>query len=196
MSSDRIAVEGRPGIWCRKTDEGRVRFEVAIEEGTTGTTRWLTVAGGLARAEAALAALERRAAVTSGQPQLTVATMAERWLDEVELSPRTREAYEWALYVHLLPRLGDLPIGDLGEWHAIALLDELKEAGYERWTLEAVVAPLNAVAAHAVELGMLPSNPFAFAMEECVHDPEPRRGDDFGARVVSLRRYRSGQAVT
>ena len=194
MSDERIAVEGRPGIWCRKANGGRVRFEVAIGEGTD-TQRWLTVAGGLARAEAALAALERqRDAVTTEQAQLTIAEVARRLLETAELSSKTREAYEWALYVHLLPRLGDLPIGDLGEWHAIALLDELKEAGYAHWALQAVVEPLAALADYAVELGLLSANPLAVAIAEPADPARTVPIDVDGCAVVSLRQYRAGNS--
>lgn len=194
MSDERIAVEGRSGIWRRKTSGGRVRFKIAIDDGTE-TQRWLTVAGGLARAEAALAALERRRQqVSTDHAQLTIAEVARRLLENTELCPKTHEAYEWALYVHLLPRLGDLPIGDLGEWHTIALLDELKEAGYAHWTLQAVVEPLAALADHAVELGFLSVNRLAVAIADPADPPRSARIDVDGGDVVSLRQYRAGSS--
>ena len=194
----RVPVEGRPGIWCRRTPSGRVRFEVGYED-AAGVQQWITVAGGLAGAEAALASLERRLRAPQA-PGVTFASVAERWLEAETLSDRVRQAYEWALQVHLLPRIGHLRIDDVGEWHAIALLDDLREAGYADWTIHAVLGPLGAVMRHALERGLIARNPFAdilldddgskpSAEQGAGAEPAPRPRES--TTVVSLRRFRA-----
>lgn len=193
-STERIAVSGRPGIWCRSARDGRIRFEVGYVD-EEGRQRWLTVAGGLQSAEAALDSLHRRAGVLSAQGTLTFRDVAETWLEGADLTPRMREAYEWALHVHLLPRIGQLRIGEVGEWHAIELLDGLRDAGYANWTLQAVLAPLSAVIKHAVAEGLLLENPFGTALDGAEADPSgPVSTVVDGCQVVDIRRLRASLA--
>jgi integrase len=54
---------------------------------------------------------------------LTFGEYSRRWLDHRELRPRTREHYETIREKFLLPRFGDMPIGEIApsiviEWHA------------------------------------------------------------------------------
>jgi hypothetical protein len=187
----RMPVQGRPGIWCRKTPNGRVRFEISYEDGG-GQTRWLTVAGGLGGAEAALAALERRLVERAKAPDLTFATVADRWLEHAELSARVRQAYEWALQVHLLPRLGSVPVGEIAEWHAMGLLEEFRQAGYAEWTLHALFGPLGAVMRYAAAQGVISANPFADVLfPEGDPSGTPVLTTEAGCTVVSLRHFRA-----
>jgi hypothetical protein len=186
----RVPVQGRPGIWCRKTPNGRVRFEISYED-AAGGTRWITVAGGLAGAEAALAALERRLSPALGSPDLTFQTVAERWLEGATLSGRVRQAYEWALHVHLFPRVGHLRVSEVGEWHAIGLLDDLRSSGYADWTVHAVLGPLGVVMRYAAMEGLIPANPFEEILADGVAGGEPAGSAAAGAPVVSLRHFRA-----
>ncbi|MEZ5102205.1 MAG: hypothetical protein R3C15_20855 [Thermoleophilia bacterium] len=194
-SIERVAVTGRPGIWCRSAKDGRVRFEVGYVD-DEGRQRWLTVAGGLQSAEAALVSLERRAGARAAQGTLTFGDIAEAWLEDADLTPRMREAYEWALHVHLLPRIGQLRIGEVSEWHAIELLDALRDAGYANWTLQAVLAPLSAVVKHAVAQGLLLENPFGTALDgtEPTDQAGPVTTVVDGCQVVDIRRLRAALA--
>ena len=112
-SNERIAVEGRPGITCRRTPGGRVRFEISVSDGE-GLPRFLTVIGGLARAEAALAALTAARSSADRTIALTFGEALERWLESPSVNTRERQDDEWPVYVHLVPRLGHLQLGELG----------------------------------------------------------------------------------
>ncbi len=192
-SDERIAVEGRPGITCRRTAAGRVRFEISVSDGE-GVPRFLTVAGGLARAEAALAAhAATRLSATNGT-DLTFGEALERWLESPSMSTRERQDYEWPVYVHLVPRLGHLPLSELGEWHAIALLDELREAGYTSWSIKTVLEPMRETTRFAVEQCVLERDPLATLEAILEEDSRPVEAEVEGCTIVDLRRFKATQA--
>ena len=192
-SNERIAVEGRPGITCRRTPGGRVRFEISVSDGE-GLPRFLTVIGGLAHAEAALAALTAARFSADRTIALTFGEALERWLESPSVNTRERQDYEWPVYVHLVPRLGHLQLGELGEWHAIALLDELREAGYTSWSIKTVLEPMRETTRYAVEQRLLNRDPLVAIEAILDEDSRPVQADLGGCAVVDLRRFKATQA--
>jgi hypothetical protein len=192
-SNERIAVEGRPGITCRRTPGGRVRFEISVSDGE-GLPRFLTVIGGLARAEAALAALAAARSSAETTIALTFGEVLERWLESPSVNTRERQDYEWPVYVHLVPRLGHLQLGELGEWHAIALLDELREAGYTSWSIKTVLEPMRETTRFAVEQRLLNRDPLVAIEAILDEDSRPVQAVLGGCTVVDMRRFKATQA--
>ncbi len=102
MPDERIVVEGKAGITCRRTSSGRVRFEISVND-DEGTPHYLTVVGGLARAEAALAAVAATRASAHRGIDLTFKEALERWLESFPAGTQERRDYEWPVHVHLSP---------------------------------------------------------------------------------------------
>lgn len=189
-SDERIAVEGRPGITCRRTPGGRVRFEISVSDGE-GEPQHLTVAGGLARAEAALAAHAAAQSSVTHTMVLTFGEALERWLESPSINTRERQDYEWPVYVHLVPRLGHLQLARLGEWHAIALLDELRDAGYTSWSIQTVLEPMQKMTRFALEQGLLLRDPLAALGAVIDEETRPVRAEVEGCTIVDIRRFKA-----
>jgi hypothetical protein len=170
-----------------------VRFEISVSDGEGGP-RFLTVAGGLARAEAALAALAAAQSSTTHVIDLTFGEALERWLESPSVDTRERQDYEWPVYVHLVPRLGHIQLGKLGEWHAIALLDELREAGYTSWSIKTVLDPARKTTRFAVEQRLLQRDPLATLEAILDEEARPVQAEVEGCTVVDLRRFKATQA--
>ncbi|MGI9658315.1 MAG: hypothetical protein ACR2OD_05355 [Gaiellaceae bacterium] len=194
-SDERIVVEGKAGITCRRTSSGRVRFEISVND-DAGNPQYLTVAGGLARAEAALAALAASRASAHRGIDLTFKEALERWLESFPVGTRERQDYEWPVHVHLIPRLGHLRIGEIGEWHAIALLDELRASGYTLWSLRTVLEPMRETMRFAIERGLRSDDPLSTVDVILDEETRPVEIEVEGCRVVDIRRFRATQAST
>lgn len=192
-SDERIVVEGKPGITCRRTSSGRVRFEISVSD-DEGNPHYLTIAGGLARAEAALAALSSARQAARSGIDLTFKEAIERWLESHPVGTRERRDYEWPVQVHLIPRLGHLQLGEIGEWHAIALLDELRSGGYTPWSLKAVLAPMRETMRFAAEKGLRHDDPLTTVEAIIDEETRPVRIEVEGCTVVDIRRFKATQA--
>ena len=194
-SDERIVVEGKAGITCRRTSSGRVRFEIAAND-DEGSPRYVTVVGGLARAEAALAALSASRSAAQSRVDLTFKEALERWLDTFPAGTQERQDYEWPVHVHLIPRLGHLQLGEVGEWHAIALLDELREGGYTAWSLRAVLEPMRETMRFAVDLGLRADDPLTTVEAILDEETRPVEVEVEGCTVVDMRRFKATQQAS
>ena len=191
MGSDkRIVVEGKTGITCRRTSSGRVRFEISVTD-SEGKPHYLTVVGGLACAEAALAAFAAARASAHRGVDLTFEEALERWLAALPAGTRERQEYEWPVYVHLIPRLGHLRLGEIGEWHASALLDDLRVAGYTQWSLRTVREPMRETMRFAVEHGLRLDDPLIAAEAILDEETRPIEIEVEGCIVTDLGRFRA-----
>lgn len=190
---ERIVVEGKPGITCRRTSSGRVRFEILVDDGE-GQPHYLTVVGGLARAEAALAAVASARSSASRAVDLTFGEALERWLETFPEGTPERRMHEWPVHVHLIPRLGHLQLGEIGEWHAIALLDELRAGGYTAWSLRTVLVPMREAMRLAVELGLRDDDPLTTVDGILEEETRPVKIEVEGCTIVDIRRFKATQA--
>lgn len=62
----------------------------------------------------------------------TVADVAKRWLEEKvkpQYPPTTYKNYEWAVRVHIIPRIGHIPVAKLTESHVSTLMAKVKYEG-------------------------------------------------------------------
>ena len=189
-SDERIVVEGKTGITCRRTSSGRVRFEISVNDGE-GKPHYMTVVGGLSCAEAALAALAAARASAHRGVDLTFEEALERWLASLPVGTRGRQDYEWPVYVHLIPRLGHLRLAEIGEWHASALLDDLRVAGYTPWSLRTVLEPMRETMRFALEQGLRVDDPLIAVEAMLDEETRPIVVDVAGCTVTDLRRLRA-----
>ena len=98
-------------------------------------------------------------------PQPTLAELAIRYMREfvlVRCKPATVAQYRQTLENHLLPALGDLPVGAIGPGHVADLQLRL---GDRPAAANLAVATLSRLIAHAAERGIVPAaaNPCRFA---------------------------------
>ncbi len=96
-------------------------------------------------------------------PALTFSEYAERWLQShvaVHLKPSTAQGYRSLLEARLLPKFGSLPFTQITRNAIRAFLAELVDSGkVRRNTIRNAVACLRSILQHAVEDGILASNP-------------------------------------
>lgn len=131
-SPRRISVKGHRGVYYRELPGGRRRYEISFTD-STGRRRWKTVDGKLEDAQAALDEIrgKKRRGEKVAPSRATLAEVASLWLaSQTQLRPRTRERYEVALRVHVLPRLGRLRASELTEDHAAFLIEDMGKGVY------------------------------------------------------------------
>jgi integrase len=157
----RTAVPKHPGIYFRVGANGKRRYEITYTD-SDGKRRWKVVDGSL---QAAMTAREElRGRIRKGErvvpTRMTVAEVAEAWFaSQANLRPRTRERYEMALRVHVLPRLGRARVSSLTVDDVAWLIGEMQKAGLAGWTIRGHLTPLSRVMAYAVRKGMAGANP-------------------------------------
>ncbi len=157
----RIKVNGRRGIYYREGQDGRRRYEIGYRD-SAGKQRWKAVTGNLKDAEAALE--EVRGRLRRGErvapTRQTFEDVAKAWLAaQSEIRPRTREAYDCALRVHLLPRFGRRRITTITDEDVIHLIADLGEAGYTGWTIRGRLTPLAGTLKYAARRGLIGHDP-------------------------------------
>lgn len=94
---------------------------------------------------------------------------ARRWLERrnpervrrgrTRLAPSTFCEYRRSLELHVLPRLGALPLASLTTEDVDDLIDSMEKEGKAAGTIRNAVTPLRKLLADAVRQGKLPSNP-------------------------------------
>jgi integrase len=94
--------------------------------------------------------------------RVTIAEWAEHWIaNQSELRPRTRERYELALRLHVLPHIGRVRVSDLTVDHVAWLIAEMRKAGLAPLTIRGHLTPLCRLMAHAARRGIAAANPVA-----------------------------------
>jgi hypothetical protein len=170
-----------------------VRFEISVF-GEDGQPHFLTVVGGLARAEAAFAAVASARSTGCHGIDLTFGEALERWLESVPEGTPERRDREWPVHVDLIPRFGHIQICQIGEWHAIALLDELRSGGYTSWGLRKVLEPMREAMQFAVERGLRDDDSLTTVEGILDEDERPVEIEVEGCRVVDIRRFKAQHA--
>jgi integrase len=86
---------------------------------------------------------------------------AASWLDGLEglVQPSTVEAYAGRLQRHVLPRLGERRLDEVGLDDILALIRDLRKGGYSGATVVAILTPLSRLFGHAVRRGLIEVNP-------------------------------------
>jgi integrase len=101
-------------------------------------------------------------AATRAAPAVpTLGQYAANWLDGLEglLQPSTVEAYAGRLERHVLPRLGERRLNEIGLDDILALISDLRRRGYSGTTVAAIFTPLSRLFGHAVRRGLIEVNP-------------------------------------
>jgi integrase len=96
---------------------------------------------------------------TSSGP--TLAQYAASWLEGLDglVQPSTVEVYAGRLERHVLPRLGERRLDEVGVDDILALISNLRKRGYSGTTVAAILTPLSRLFAHAVRRGLIEVNP-------------------------------------
>jgi integrase len=128
----RVSVAKHRGVYYRENARGQRRYEISFTD-STGRRRWKTVDGNLEDADRALRGVHHR--MDQGErvvaSRKTLSEVAVEWLaTQTELRPRTRERYQVALDVHILPRLGRKKVGEIRPEHVAWLLADMKTGAY------------------------------------------------------------------
>jgi integrase len=90
----------------------------------------------------------------------TFETYARQWLRlPSDRKPTTTEVYEANLERHVYREIGKLPLGKITRPRLQALFDYLATDGYAKSTVKIAKAPVSLILAHAVEGGLIDSNP-------------------------------------
>jgi integrase len=88
---------------------------------------------------------------------------ARAWLDEIRGSVRanTLEFYRYRLERHVLPRLGNRRLDEIGVDDIVGLINDLRERGYAPQSVTAILTPLSRVLSHAARRSLIPSSPMS-----------------------------------
>lgn len=90
---------------------------------------------------------------------VTVGEFGRTWLEERRLSDTTRERYEFALRLHILPAFAHVPIGQLREAAVRKWRSDLLAAGSGTASVAKAYRLLHAILTTAVEDGLIRRNP-------------------------------------
>jgi integrase len=92
-----------------------------------------------------------------------LAQYASTWLHSIEglVRPRTLEDYAGRLERHVLPRLGEHRLDEIGIDDILALIGDLRLRGYSDSTISTVFIPLSRLFAHAVRRSVIEANPIS-----------------------------------
>ena len=85
----------------------------------------------------------------------------EVWLEGLEglVLPSTVEAYAGRLKRHVLPRLGECRLDEIGVDEILSLIRDLRKHGYSGTTIATTLTPLSRLFAHAARRGLIEVNP-------------------------------------
>ncbi len=92
-----------------------------------------------------------------------LAEYAATWLDSIRglVRPRTYEGYAYRLERHILPRLGQRRLDEIGVDDVLALIGELREGGYSGWSIRSILTPLSRLFSHAVRRDVISVSPIS-----------------------------------
>lgn len=171
----RVKLAGRQNIYYREVRQpGRSKLQRVYEVGyrdNEGKQRWRIVHGDLATAEAVRDELigRRRRGERIPSSKTTFGEVAAAWFEaQTSIRPGTRDRYEVAMRVHVLPRFENRPIGRITEDDISDLIRDLLDGRDARrrprraltpWGVRAVLTPLSRVFSFAIRRGFASSNP-------------------------------------
>jgi integrase len=92
-----------------------------------------------------------------------LAEYAATWLESIRglVRPRTYEGYSYRLERHILPRLGQRRLDEIGVDDVLALIGELREGGYSGWSIRSFLTPLSRLFSHAVRRDVVAISPIS-----------------------------------
>lgn len=157
-----------PGLFQRKTHDGRVVFETRLQVGgkrKRETLKAQTVTDAVREQRALLAALETGASPVVARPDLSLRELREQW-DEWAAGPgcgyavRTVEAYRYALDHHALRLLGSRTKAAAVRPSDLRLMiDRLAAEGLSSWTIHSITTALSAMFTFGKKRDLVTDNP-------------------------------------
>lgn len=104
-----------------------------------------------------------RAALDRPPPAPLLAEYAASWLAGIRglVRPRTYEGYEYRLRQHVLPRLGQRRLDEIGVDDVLGLISELRDLGYSAWSIRSILTPLSRLFSHAVRRDVIAASPIS-----------------------------------
>jgi integrase len=98
---------------------------------------------------------------TASHAAPTLTQYAATWLRGIEglVRPSTVVAYTRRLELHVLPRLGDRPLDQIGVDDVATLVADLRRGSYSGSTISCVLVPLSRLFGHAARHGLIEVNP-------------------------------------
>lgn len=92
-----------------------------------------------------------------------LAEYASGWLDSLSgvVRPSTREAYAGRLQRHVLPKLGERRLDEVGVDEILILIGDLRGQGYTDSTIATTFIPLSRLFSHAVRQGVIEISPIS-----------------------------------
>lgn len=146
--------------WVEQVGANTWRVRYPVGGGRVGTL------GGFqseraARDRAAQLDLERRRGswVDPVAGRITVAEWVVQWWPTIDVAERTLENYHRRLHRHILPRWGELRLGDITPSQVNAWAHDLSAAGYARSTVSSQIKLLSMLLIDAVDARVIQANP-------------------------------------
>jgi integrase len=104
-----------------------------------------------------------RSAEDPPPPVPLLAEYAATWLDSIRglVRPRTYEGYEYRLERHVLPRLGQRRLDEISVDDVLALISDLRNAGYTGWSIRSILTPFSRLLSHAVRRDVILVSPIS-----------------------------------
>jgi hypothetical protein len=87
-----------------------------------------------------------------------LAAWADRWIDTVDVEPRTEENYRGYLRNHILPRWATTPLGAISALEVTAWFKTLR-AGYAASTVSCIVTVFSMMLDDAIDEHLIPTSP-------------------------------------
>ena len=150
----------KPSIYFREDSKRRRVYEYVYRD-ASGKQRWVSGFATIKDAEDARAEVLRR--IRRGERvapiKATFEEFAKQWLDsQSQLRDSTRDRYDWAIRVHLVPRFRRLKLGEITTDHVALLIADLS-ARYSASTIKSIINPLSLIMGRAVRRGAIAANP-------------------------------------
>ena len=161
LTGKRTPVSGKPGVYQRRTANGRVRHDICYRD-SSGKQRWKVVDGGASAAWHELQQIQVKMrngerVVTS---RVTFEELAAGWLtDKRDIRAGSWRAYEAYLRNHVVPILGRQRVSAITTDDIADLITALEDKGLCGRTVTNVLVPVSRIFDHAVRRGLTPSNP-------------------------------------
>src|SRR6187549_403842 len=98
------------------------------------------------------------------QTMPTVKTYCDDWLStyaEIHCKPRTAHSYKQALTIHVYPPMGDSRLDRVTRADIKRLIADLSKKGLKKQTIHNILTPLKEAYHHAMDDGIVGSNPVA-----------------------------------
>ncbi|APU21902.1 hypothetical protein UA75_19565 [Actinoalloteichus sp. GBA129-24] len=155
------AGEGRNAVaWVEKRGTRSWRVRYVRDDGTLGSLPGFATKRAAADHAEDMESDQRRGNwIDPAAGRLTLAEWSVPWMDALDLAANTENQYRSLLRNHLLPRWGDVAIGDITGIAVAAWSKKVRAAGYAPASVATMVKLLSMLLADAAYERLIPANP-------------------------------------